>query len=180
MCPHPDRQSVDYANEYLSNALSIGEQMLRSGAEVSRVEDSIRRICTAYGAERVDVFTITSSIVVTISGKDFGTVTQTRRISGLQFDFRRLERLNELSRLITQKLPTMDQVEAALERIRTTPSRSFPAQLAIWALVSASFTPFFGGSWRDAIASAIIGVLLKCADAGLKWLELNGFLAALR
>ena len=28
-------------------------------------------------------------------------------------------------------------------------------------------------------ASAIIGVLLKCADAGLKWLELNGFLAAL-
>ena len=50
MCPHPDRQSVDYANEYLSNALSIGEQMLRSGAEVSRVEDSIRRICTAYGA----------------------------------------------------------------------------------------------------------------------------------
>ena len=179
MCPHPDRQAVDYANEYLSNALSIGEQMLRSGAEVSRVEDSIRRICTAYGAERVDVFTITSSIVVTISGKAFGTVTQTRRISGLQFDLRRLERLNELSRLIAQHLPPMEKVEEALERIRTTPGHSFPTQLGIWALISASFTLFFGGSWLDAVASALIGVLLKCADRGLKWLELNGFLAAL-
>ena len=51
----------------LSCALTIGEKMLCSGAEVSRVEDSIIRICSAYGADRVDVFTITSSIVVSVS-----------------------------------------------------------------------------------------------------------------
>ncbi len=44
---------TDYAREFLFNALNIGEEMLRSGAEVSRVEDSIRRICKAYGAESV-------------------------------------------------------------------------------------------------------------------------------
>ena len=50
--------SLDYAREFLFNALNIGEAMLNSGAEASRVEDSVRRICLAYGAEKVDVFTI--------------------------------------------------------------------------------------------------------------------------
>ena len=32
------------------------EQLLCCGAEVGRVEDTIRRICLAYGATRADVF----------------------------------------------------------------------------------------------------------------------------
>lgn len=45
-------------------AIDIGKQMLISGAEVHRVEESISRMCHAIGAVRVDVFIITSSIVV--------------------------------------------------------------------------------------------------------------------
>ena len=59
-------EDADRANEYLYQVLEIGQDMLQSGGEVSRVEDSIRRLCLAFGAERADVFTITSSIVVTI------------------------------------------------------------------------------------------------------------------
>ena len=98
MYRHPDSKAADEANEYLKNALTLGEQMLRSGSEASRVEDSIRRICLAYGAERVDVLTITASIVVTISGERFGVVTQTRRVTRIRFDLQRLELLNQLSR----------------------------------------------------------------------------------
>ena len=50
------------AEQYLFYAMTIGEMLLTSGAEVGRVEDTIRRICMAYGAKRVDVFSITSSI----------------------------------------------------------------------------------------------------------------------
>ena len=46
--------------------MDIGEQMLLCGAEVHRVEDSIERMCHAFEAERVDVFIITSSMVVTV------------------------------------------------------------------------------------------------------------------
>ena len=77
MCEQSNPSAVRYANRYLYLALTIGERMLCSGAEVSRVEDSIRRICKSYGAVQVDVFTITSSIVVTIYGDGFGTVNQT-------------------------------------------------------------------------------------------------------
>ena len=43
----------------LTCALDIGEKMLISGAEISRVEDSVKRICNAYDVKRIDVFTIT-------------------------------------------------------------------------------------------------------------------------
>ena len=56
------------AEQYLYYAMTIGEQLLCCGAEVGRVEDTIRRICLAYGATRADVFSITSSIVTTIYG----------------------------------------------------------------------------------------------------------------
>ena len=70
----------DYVKKCLYLAMSIGEEMLIAGAEVHRVEDSISRICYAYGMERVDVLTITTSIVTTVYGEGFGSVTQTRRI----------------------------------------------------------------------------------------------------
>ena len=38
-------EALSLANEVLCYAINIGEQMLISGAEVGRVEDSIRRIC---------------------------------------------------------------------------------------------------------------------------------------
>ena len=50
----------------LECALDVGEQMLICGAEISRVEDTVERICYAYGASRVDVFTITSCINATV------------------------------------------------------------------------------------------------------------------
>ena len=49
----------------VSRALDIGERMLLSGGEVSRVEDTISRILKSYGAQRVEVFTILSFISLT-------------------------------------------------------------------------------------------------------------------
>ena len=88
------------ANEYLYRILDIGQNMLQCGGEVSRVEDSIRRLCLSFGAERADVLTITASISVTIYARRFGAVTQTRRITGGSYDLQRLEQLNQLSRRI--------------------------------------------------------------------------------
>ena len=67
-------------NRRLSMIMEMGEILLISGAEVSRVEDTITRLCRAYGFARADVFTITSSIVVTASAPGGEAYTQTRRI----------------------------------------------------------------------------------------------------
>ena len=46
--------------------LDIGEAMQNSGAEISRVEDSINRMCMAYGVRRVNSFTITANMLVSL------------------------------------------------------------------------------------------------------------------
>ena len=83
-------------NDLLSISLDIGEQMLISGAEVHRVEESVSRICYALGAERVDVFIITSSMVVTVHTVDGKTYTESRRIINTTTDFEKIHKLNEL------------------------------------------------------------------------------------
>lgn len=175
-----DQTAADRAGLGLYVALELGEQMLSVGAEISRVEDSIRRICLAYGVERVDVFTITSSIVVTIYGSAFGAITQTRRIrSPLQQDMTRLDLLNRLSRDICAGHMEPDWIRARLEDIRRSPQYSFPARVLIYALISSVFSLFFGGAWQDALVSAGIGAVLCVVGRGVQSVQLNNFLAAL-
>ena len=100
----------------LTRALDLGEQMLLRGAEVGRVEDTLTRILRSQGAVRVDVFTITSSMVVTAQWED-GPVTQTRRISGIQYDMTALTRLNALRREICAGACSMETVGQRLAEI---------------------------------------------------------------
>lgn len=167
------------AETYLYYAMEIGEAMLVSGAEVGRVEDSIRRICMAYGAKRVDVFTITSSIVTTVYGEEFLSCTQTRRVSSMKNDLSMLDGLNRLSREICERKLTSDEIASRLERIRSGPQYSFGVQVMLYAFISASFCIFFGGTWEDMLVSAGIGVCLKFADAFLQRGSSNPLLIAL-
>lgn len=167
------------AEQYLFCAMSIGEQLLISGAEVGRVEDTICRICKAYGAERVDVFSITSSIVTTMYGDEFGTCTQTRRVSGMANDLHKLDELNQLSRKICSEMPEPEEIKEELHGIINGPHYSFGMLLAVYALISGSFSVFFGGNWKDMIASALIGVLLKFLEAFIKKGSVNGLVTAL-
>lgn len=145
----------------LSSALDIGEQMLVSGAEISRVEDSIKRICRAYDCARVDVFTITSSIVLTLTDKDGNSVTGTRRIVKYSTDLEKLHRLNELSRKICADKPHPEYIESELDKIKAAKPYNLFLQCLACAAVAGAFTVFFGGTWLDGAASALIGVVLK-------------------
>lgn len=148
-------------NGLLSGMLDIGEQMLCCGAEISRVEDTVERIGLAYGLERVDVFTITSSIVVTAHFNAENTLTQTRRIRTRSVDLERLNQLNALSREICANKPDAETMKAQIKAILA--RRPFPVWLiyAASALIAASFTIFFGGTLADAFVSAVIGVFMK-------------------
>ena len=58
-----ESNAESFADIVLCTALDIGEHLLKNGAEVSRVEDTIERICFAYGAAHVESFSITTLIV---------------------------------------------------------------------------------------------------------------------
>lgn len=170
-----DQNKIDRANDYLDCALDIGAEMLTRGAEIHRVEDSVRRICMAYGAEKVDVFSITYTIVVTMSSPEFGFRTQARRIKGFSYDLHRLDKLNALSRSICEKKLEPMAIRRRLKALDTLPIYNDIQIAGAYALISAAFAIFFGGTLYDALVSAVIGVAIKVVEYTLKRLEVNRF-----
>ena len=64
-----ERTERDTPECFLHETLIMGELMQTCGAEVFRVEDTLARMGKAYGVERMNVFVITSSIVITMELK---------------------------------------------------------------------------------------------------------------
>ncbi len=162
----------------LTEILDLGEQMLLRGAEVGRVEDTITRILRAQGASRVDVFTITSSIVVTAHWPE-GPVTQTRRISGIQYDMTALTRLNALSRDICSGRCAPDSIRRKLDEIAHGETYGFPLTVLFYGLTSLVFSLFFGGSLLDGMISAGVGMLLRLMLRVLDRLQVPGVASTL-
>ncbi len=147
--------------EKLSLAMDIGEQLLICGAEVHRVEDSVKRICEAFGAVRTDVFIITSSMVVTVHDSEGNTRTQTRRIIATGTDFEKIHRLNALSRRICSEELAVSQIQAELARIAASKPHPLWAECLCYAIISGAFTLFFGGGWIEAAVAIVIGGLIR-------------------
>ena len=141
--------------------INIGEQMLLSGAEVHRVEESINRMGYALGAKRVDVFIITSSMVVTFHLENGETYTQTRRIISSNTDYEKLHRLNELSRNICSGKLTETDIKNRLSEISAL--KGFPVWVEVicYAVIAGAFTLFFGGGVLEAVFSFAIGAILR-------------------
>lgn len=152
------------AEAVLCLALDIGEGMLKSGGEVSRVESTVERICRAYGAVHVEVFSIISMINATVHMADGSQSAQMRRIRTTGTDMYRLELLNALSREICQSTP---DIAAANLRVREAKRQlAYPKWAALPASAAAAsmFAVFFGGGVIEALAALLIGALVGAID----------------
>ncbi len=149
--------------QLLDCVMELGEQMLISGAEVHRVEDSLRRIFTAYGTTRTDVFIITSSMVVTIHTDDRKVLTQTRRITETVTDFEKLHRLNALSREICRTQCSAAEIRRQLDLIAAGKTCPLWLEFICYAVIAGSFSAFFGGSAVEAAVGFVIGALIRLA-----------------
>ena len=121
--------------EVLTCAINIGEQLLMSGAEISRVEDTIRRICAAYDIRQSHIFSIASCIIVTLETKDHKWITQTRRILSYGTDMWKLDRLNNLSRLICSTKPPLERINREYALILNGPVYPPVVQCLIYAMI---------------------------------------------
>lgn len=147
----------------LNYVMDIGERMLVSGAEVSRVEDSVTRICRAMGVARSDCFIITSLMVVTVHDEDGQTYTQTRRIRSLGNDFHKLDKLNRLSRRICADGMTNEEIEKEIAKIDECKPYSLPVSFITYAVIAAAFTLFFGGSIAQSLLALAVGCGVRAA-----------------
>ncbi len=152
----------------LSLAMDIGKSMIKCGAEIDRVEETIIRICHAYGMKKTEVFSIVSMINVTTVDPDGHAYTQSRRVYSYSTNLGRLERLNSLSRSICCQAVSFDEAREILDTI-SGEKNGFHTTACIGSVLAAGgFAVFFGGTWKDCLAAMPIAVMIYLMNTYIK------------
>lgn len=131
-------------------AINLGIESLENSGDITRTEETIKRICKVYGAEEIHIFIIPYLIVVTIifNGEE---KTVFRRISRSELNLGRLEEINNISRAICNDTQSLKKIDYSYSHVFT----SISVMLAV-----AAFCTFFGGTWLDAFFSAAAGLIM--------------------
>ena len=154
----------DY-DDVLDTILDIGCRLLEAGAEVRRVEDTVERLCLAYGAHDVDVFSIVVLVGVTVEGPNGDHYTQIRKVGSIGNSLVRIEKLNALSRRLCAAPEDPVKVKEEVASICSKRTYSQALMLISAAIAAGGFAVFFGGSLMDGLIAAVIGVLVILISA---------------
>jgi uncharacterized membrane protein YjjP (DUF1212 family) len=159
-------------------ALYAGELMMKSGAEIYRVEDTIVRICRACRIDYVECFATTTGIFLSLdSGSDENDMhTFIKRISGTHIDLLKISRINRFSRVFT----TTDlSVADGFEQLREIhAAKPFNAWIRILGalLVGAFLTPYYGGGLLDMICASVSSGIGYCIGLAIDRLRFPNFI----
>lgn len=156
----PTTLSAQEISVLLHELLEMAEAMIGAGAEVNRVEDTLSRMGKAYGACRMDVLVITTSVVITILFPDGQELTQTRRIVGPgSTNFIRLEKLNALSRECCRSPLPLNELQQRMDDILSQ-KPSVTIQYIGSVFSAGAFAVFFGGNLWDGLVAALFGTVI--------------------
>lgn len=164
---------MTYQENILEQITEAGEILLLSGAEVSRIEDTIKRIANAYGFVRADVFSITSTLIVTAHTKDGDIYTISRRVTSHQLDMQRIDAVNRLSRRICASPLSLEDLVEEVDRIRLMPGCSKIQTFVAYLMASGAFSLLYHGTIMDCIASAVCSIALFFTKRDCKYLKLQ-------
>ena len=163
--------------QLLEVAVQIGRKLLESGAETYRVEESVCRICMAYGACDAHVFAVPTSIVATVERQDEAPLTRTCRIRKRGVDLDRVAQLNALSRELCACQQDYAAVQQLLRNIDAAPGYGKMTLRLAFGAISGFFTLLFGGDAMSALVAFATGFVLKIALDGLERWDVNSIFA---
>lgn len=161
-------------NQLAKTATYAGEILLENGAETYRVEDTMNRICHAYGASVVDSFATPTLLIVSFSHEE-NLIHNIKRIHNRSVDLNKIDEINTLSRSIHEQQLSISQFYEELEKIRNKKRYSQPMTLFFSAVCTFGFAFFFQGTLKDACCAFVIGIILQTVMQMLSKLEINAF-----
>jgi len=133
----------DEQERALRLATEAGHILLENGAEITRVEETMKRIAAAYGVTDESYFVLSNGIITT--GHRYAHA-EFIPIRGTQLS--KVVEVNQLSRDVNGSKMPLDELEARLRAIRT--SKSQPN----WEVTLGALTV--------ATLSGVLAVVLKC------------------
>ena len=165
-------------NQLINSICEIGRLLLKHGAEVYRVEESLERMLHAYGYHQVEVFAIPTyfSLSVVLDNHEVYTLTKRTRQNRINLD--NVYELNNLVRHICQNTISNDEIETELQRISNIPLKMHLIFIG-YGLSAGFFSIFFGGGIQEGILGACIGFVVYFVIWLMEILEVNTIVTTL-
>lgn len=165
---------MDY-NTLLDLAADLGYELAMSGAETSRVEESVTRVLQSYGVQS-EVFAIPNCLTVSIETPEGKPMTRMRRIGYHGNDLDRVERFSALSRSICAQSPSPADARNQLRQVHSD-CRHYGMLLYLLGhfLGAAGFCIIFGGCILDALCAGFCGLIVGLINRFMDNLHVNPF-----
>ncbi len=163
---------MDY-NRIVQLILDVGEELLKSGAENFRLEDSLYRMCKSYGFKRYDVYAIPSNLQITVETPEGEIITQIRQIESTDIDFDRLDYLNNLSRYVCANHPDEKKFREKYEEVMNRKEPHPAIKYLAGVMGGAGFAVFFGCNLADAVVAAVVSLMIVIVGGWLGKRENN-------
>lgn len=156
-----EKHYMAYTKEILNLSVEIGEAMLKSGAEIYRVEDTVKHILNAYEINGCNVYVLSNGIFASANeGREDGC-SIIRHVPSNSVHLARIVALNQLSREIcTHSCSVMDAWNR-LDECRALPDYSNKKQILACGLGCAGFAYLCGGQVIDTFITFFIGAFLR-------------------
>ena len=123
-------------------AMRAGHILLENGAEISRVEETIDRICRHYGIESANSFVLSNGIFSTMGNERESFFARVQHIPVSGAHLNRVAAVNQLSREIEEGKHTVEELGRCLDDIEQMPGKR------------KAFRSGFGGGKRGVLLSA--------------------------
>lgn len=163
---------MDY-KKILKGILDIGEAMINSGAEISRVEDSMYRMCRSYGFSRTNCWVISSNIQATVETPDGDIFTQIRHVPGGEMNFDRLDYLNNLSRKVCAETPDAPELRERLDAVLARPAQPKWVHYLAGVMGGTGFAVFFNCDLLDSVTAVLASLIIVALGDVLGRMETN-------
>lgn len=146
----------------LDLAVHAGEILLRNGAEIFRVHETIGHVLHAFGLREYDIFVLANGIFATVTDGESGAVAL-REIPIGDVHLARIEAVNELSREMEQqpKPLRLEDWEEKMRACATLPGPGRVPQALACGLSSAGFCFLVGGGLVDCVVAFLAGICLQ-------------------
>ncbi len=155
-----DKQKQVQTEDALKLAVEAGRILLKNGAEIFRVGETIEHICNHYNVEAVHYFILSNGIFISVMEDGKESSAMIRHIPLASSHLGIVNEVNDLSRQICEGKVTYEDAWVRLKEIETIPIIKYRYRVLAAGAASGFFCLLMGATFLDSVFATMIGMIM--------------------
>lgn len=162
-------------NEIVIIARLCARIILENGGETYRAEETVFRLCRAFGFDDTEVLALPTGVFITVSKDGANAATALKRIRKRSFNLRAIETVNSVARQLIDGKITTQEALTRLRAIYEEKPRKMIVPIMAAGLSSGCFALLFWGSAFDFFVATLCGMLVQLVASLIKTEDMFNF-----